>query len=512
MAKFDCAVLYTDGSSVPNPPGTGIGIYGYFYNLADFTEPAYRLRGADEAVGPKGFEKRGVAELPEVPEAVVFVEAVIPIPASTAQIAELGAFISCFKLTNPSVPHEADHYTIISDSAYMINSFTMWLEGWHKRNWTKADGSPCANLELIKRMWDIRQSKLDISMVKIEGHSGRWGNEYADTLAKQASAISGSCEGMYNPRWNVLSVAEGEEVDDQPNDAGEPLIDADALYGPGFIDIPDICCQRWQYMLADSEPQTTEMNGEKWYYVHNGNHAKSSDDIELVGKYMPDAMFSLTLTRRPIQCFNRIANLHEEKAWEGVPQLKRYHPIALINAELIKRKKFLKVSKNGFPVNKMKLSEDRNCWMYEDLILSRLLRPALLSYRTLTICDELLGLMRQCMENTGVVLTDITDLLFDAKRKPTKDYYRNVDRSIRMQVGFPDGNRKIPVVLAKGIDIPDRTSINRFMTKTGRFYVATFRPAPRLVRYATVYLDDNCAGFWMGYYSASRILTEEEAS
>ena len=54
--------------------------------------------------------------------------------------------------------------------------------------------------------------------------------------------------------------------------------------------------------------------------------------------------------------------------------------------------------------------------------------------------------------------------------------------------------------------------MNRIMEPTGKFYIATIRPEDRLVRYALVYVGEQYHGLWCGYYSASRILTEEEAN
>lgn len=42
---------------------------------------------------------------------------------------------------------------VYTDSAYALNSFTAWLSGWKSRGWTKANGEPIENLDLIK-MYD----------------------------------------------------------------------------------------------------------------------------------------------------------------------------------------------------------------------------------------------------------------------------------------------------------------------------------------------------------------------
>lgn len=512
MSKcFDVAILYTDGSSIPSPAGTGFGIYGYFFNKADFKEPAYKLPGITEQITPEGFTKGGVAELPMLPDdALTFIEGIGPIPHSNAQIAELLAFVACIHQdgVKDSIPFTAKQYIIYSDSAYLINTYTQWIDGWAKRSWVKGDGTPCANIEILERIHEIKRSKLPVEFRKIPAHKGHHGNEMADTLAKRGSGMSAVAEGNYQIVWNLPELV----VEDDDDVSGMSLIDADSLGGPNFFDSTDINVSRYCYIHAGEEHPTMKLKGDIWYYMLSGNHAKDKDDIVLVGKLIPDAMFSVTIHRRPVECFHTIAQEHETRAWEGMPALKRFHPICLVNTEMIRRKKFQAACKNGLPVGGMTMSEDKNAWMYDDLIISRLLRPALLSYRTLTIRDELADFARRAVEgHKSVVLNDITDQLFP-EGKPSKVFYRNVDRSFKMHVEFPKGKCKIPVVLAKGIDMPDRTAINRIKEPSGKFYIATIRPEDRLVRYALVYIGEEYHGLWCGYYSASRILTEEEAN
>lgn len=505
---FDVAVLYTDGSAIPSPAGTGSGIYGYFYNRADFVEPAYRVPGITEAITPTEFAKVGVAELPELPEGIVtFVEGIIPLPHSDAQVAELVAFLSSFH--NPKlkdgIPLQAKEYIIISDSTYLINTFTQWITGWQKRGWLKGDGTPVANLELVKRIYDIRMSGPKVTMVKIPAHTGRHGNEMADALAKRGSGISSRCEGSYTAIWNTPSPVAEEDTE------LESLLDDGVLGDANFFDLSDINVQRYNYILAGEPCPVATVGGESWHYLLSGNHAKNKDDLELVGKLIPDTMFAITLHKEPVNCVHTIAAEHVNEAWQGVTKLKRFSPICLVNTELLKRKKFAQACKAGFPKGAMTFSEDRNAWMFEDLIISRLLRPALLSYRTLDIRDELLDIAKRAMTgHHSVVLNDITDQLFP-EGKPSKTFYRNVDRSFKMNIKFPKSNTTIPVVMAKGIDLPDRTALNRIKEPTGRFYIAAVRPENQLVRYGLFYRGEKYHGFWCGYYSANRVLTHEEA-
>ena len=143
--------------------------------------------------------------------------------------------------------------------------------------------------------------------------------------------------------------------------------------------------------------------------------------------------------------------------------------------------------------------------------ISRILRPALLSYRCVTIRDELAEWLRDCLEGkSNVVLNDITDLLYDEKGKPTKDFYRNVDKGFDVSIKIPNGKVDVKTILTRAIDIPTRTEINRIKEPNGRFYIAVRRPERQYIEYALVYIGEKYHGLWCGYYSNKRILTDKE--
>ena len=73
-----------------------------------------------------------------------------------------------------------------TDSAYMRNAFTQgWIDGWIRRGWKTAGGSPVKNqplwLELIE---ETKRHK--VQWIKVKGHSGNPMNERVDQLATKA--------------------------------------------------------------------------------------------------------------------------------------------------------------------------------------------------------------------------------------------------------------------------------------------------------------------------------------
>lgn len=502
MKNVDVAVLYTDGSHLTSPMGTGGGIHGYLFNKEEIVDGGvYRHPTIPEGITTSGYRQINKEEkLPALPDSVEFVDCVIPVPKHHySDVAEIVAFLTVFE----KAPFVAKNYVIYIDASYVVNTFNDWIDGWAKRDWRRADGTPIANLELVQRMWEIKKrlkkEGKGIRVLKIKGHSGHYGNERADGLARKGSSISAHGEGLdYQAYWSA---------DEIPEEQQEEIVSE----GVNVAAFPDICVTKFCYPMVNEQHPTVKVNGENLYYMFGGNHAKQKDDIVFVGKYIPDAQFCVMFTREPWTNVYDLVNAHAAKAWEGVPRLRQFDPIAVVFNLFVKRKKFAEAAANGIPVDKMHFSEDKNLWMYEDLSISRILRPALLSYRCISIRDELAEWLRDCLEGkSNVVLNDITDLLYDEKGKPTKDFYRNVDKGFDVSIKIPNGKVDVKTILTRAIDIPTRTEINRIKEPNGRFYIAVRRPERQYVEYALVYIGEKYHGLWCGYYSNKRILTDKE--
>lgn len=72
---------------------------------------------------------------------------------------------------------------IFADSAYAINSFTVWRESWEKNNWKTSKGEEPKNLDLIQAYVYFNKF-CKVKFEKIKGHQGIYYNELADKLAK----------------------------------------------------------------------------------------------------------------------------------------------------------------------------------------------------------------------------------------------------------------------------------------------------------------------------------------
>ena len=75
---------------------------------------------------------------------------------------------------------------IYSDSAYVVNSINnKWVDGWAKNGWVKKDGKAVKNQELWTELFELLKEFDDVTLIKVRGHSGHFGNERADLLCNK---------------------------------------------------------------------------------------------------------------------------------------------------------------------------------------------------------------------------------------------------------------------------------------------------------------------------------------
>lgn len=81
--------------------------------------------------------------------------------------------------------HESQVY-LYSDSRYVLDGLSSWIEGWKARGWKKADKKAPENLELWQELDELRTHIPKLQMIWVKGHSGHPQNEKCDWLANQA--------------------------------------------------------------------------------------------------------------------------------------------------------------------------------------------------------------------------------------------------------------------------------------------------------------------------------------
>lgn len=100
---------------------------------------------------------------------------------STNNREEMKAILDAYNYID-TLPTGSD-CTIYSDSAYCVNMMNNWLYKWRELNWHKYDGKELKNLDLVKQLYACKRSHPTVVICKVSGHTGDYGNEFADALA-----------------------------------------------------------------------------------------------------------------------------------------------------------------------------------------------------------------------------------------------------------------------------------------------------------------------------------------
>lgn len=78
------------------------------------------------------------------------------------------------------------HIVLTTDSRYVQQGVTQWIDGWIRRDWKTANNKPVLNQDLWRLLLIERDRHLSIDWCWVKGHAGHRENEIADKLATDA--------------------------------------------------------------------------------------------------------------------------------------------------------------------------------------------------------------------------------------------------------------------------------------------------------------------------------------
>ncbi|VAW56542.1 Ribonuclease HI [hydrothermal vent metagenome] len=141
--KSEKIILYTDGACRGNP---GLGGWGVLLQYGEHDKEIF------------GGEKNTTNNRMELMAAIMGLES----------------------LKRPS------ELTLFTDSKYVLQGITDWIDNWKARGWKTAAKKPVKNVDLWKRL-DTARNQHQVDWKWVKGHSGDEGNEKADELANKGA-------------------------------------------------------------------------------------------------------------------------------------------------------------------------------------------------------------------------------------------------------------------------------------------------------------------------------------
>lgn len=135
--------FYTDGACIGNPGPGGWGTVVYFTDGS-----VYEMGGG--------------------------------VDQTTNNRMELFAAIQALKVFSAS--GQTESITLYTDSEYVKNGITKWVQGWKKKGWKTAQGKAVLNQDLWETLDALNAPQIEWKYVR--GHSGNEGNERCDRIAR----------------------------------------------------------------------------------------------------------------------------------------------------------------------------------------------------------------------------------------------------------------------------------------------------------------------------------------
>ncbi|MEX0587679.1 MAG: ribonuclease H [Cyanobium sp.] len=99
--------------------------------------------------------------------------------ATTNNRMELTAALALLEAIK-NLPHQPG-LTIRTDSRYLIDGYSKWIQGWKRKGWRTASGGTVLNRDLWEQLDEARLP--GVELVHVKGHSGDPDNDRCDAIA-----------------------------------------------------------------------------------------------------------------------------------------------------------------------------------------------------------------------------------------------------------------------------------------------------------------------------------------
>jgi ribonuclease HI len=160
------AVVYTDGSCTGNGTTSSLGGVGVFWGQRGHPYQVSRKASITPATN-------NTAEFEALEDALAGVE------MDQARYTKAAAAASKRGDCTHPPPYSA---IIVMDAEYPYNALTQWYDGWKRKGWRTASGTPVANMEILQRV-HAQLQRLPVKLYHVIAHGSTAGNQEADALA-----------------------------------------------------------------------------------------------------------------------------------------------------------------------------------------------------------------------------------------------------------------------------------------------------------------------------------------
>lgn len=517
VAKIDGIVLYIDGSCVPNPGNGGWGMHGYAFSLekpktgsgcsTDYpTDLGYVLKdiidGVKKNKDPEeilaGFDfssmKNGTQDILErqlqASEVTVqfYVDGFGATGESTNNASEIMALIKAFEfVTNYEGGEEFPNVMIYSDSIYTLRHFQETLPQWAARNWIRSDGQPIKNLDLWKRLWEMRDRMMEnrnVHMSWLPGHSIFLGNQIADLNANLGKNCT--IHRVFEERFDTHEAVGywKDEVSDKP-----------ALF----------------------VHQKLLFNGDHSYHRPGIYHMGAIDkDLGLTGKRLSDSSYSIVRTAQPIESIEKMLKIHCDMGKN------RNETVVMSLAAMYRPAVFERLNEFGKIAFQRAQPFINDLMSVDKVLVTEVIDPPKRAMDAVLAVNRLELRINEIIDDEDkhgrYSRTNLNEHLYEqvevVKKKEKllvgrlKESIKPGMNSVKVDLKFKSDSGEefsMPTILTFGIDLPDRNTFKKIEELSPTVDVYTWQESPGVFRYFSIVKAGEDLGAYCGEYSNTRL-------
>ena len=276
---------------------------------------------------------------------------------------------------------------------------------------------------------------------------------------------------------------------------------AECEYWESDKNIPAILTHKWSYTLTSEIGLTQESNDTRYHEYFLGDHAKSNDELDVLGKEDPETGFALIWMKESCEVLDAIAQQHKDMLWEGRRRMERYDVIGMVNINTLLMPKTQFELRNFGTVVFQPTDYNRRLVTGAEDLISLCLTPPKISYRILDIRDD----FRQVLDTylgsgrlSNVHFTDVTEM-FIIDGKLTGLYGQTTDMLSFGMDNHVGDTRKVQLI--RGLDMPLRAVITNNVSEIKSIKLVAWPFSKLVYRYGMIVETEHAVGLWAAGYS-----------
>lgn len=463
-------ILYTDGGCRPSRGCGGYGIHGYMHN--DTIDTVKGSGIATHVPTALGYLEKTNDNKKSMVSILKYIDAWGSYKDITTNSAmELYAALRALQI---AFDLDVVSCIITTDSTYILDGITKYLQVWKTNGWKKAQGGDVENIDLWMKVDEtlalLKYREVSINVKWVERNSGDFGNVIADSHATK---------GVHMSRKKIIK--ENYKLSDPK----------------GYWSITSkynrlISKNHW-YFITNNKDSNVTIDGR--YSYHFANHHEKDD---LHGKPISDNSFSVVYLKEKDEPLEALRAFVESK----VPADEQHVIVGRIDA-LTQPKHYVDILNHNVDHLDMKDSTF-NVISYTKSVLAKRIFPPMKSYQAIEEFRRLEELLLAYLNpdvNCEFETTDITDCFYEPA-KLTISFKKELNTTVKyITAKIKLGKTVKTMKLIFDLDLPSRNLLSAITKQKPCVYVITWKEGEGIYRRASIVKTEDDIGIYSSVYS-----------